>query len=552
MAVAALAAAVTTAVVTPALAGAQSLPAMDPQAAAQTIVLQAVRCDSFGAIPGNIKVDPALDDTDGGYRQWAPADGRPVSPVTFDAGQACQPVDGVRFRLSASPGGLTLSGRAAGFVPPGGEDGTTTALLAGATGRDGAGTLRSSVAALNDAQREALSVDGLWVAALDLPARFGNLRCGFDRYNADNLEVLRSVGPTTLACVLYLVGAGSPGAPTVTVAPTPPPADRSATPPSGRIDVPSAAPTPLSPTPLTPAPPTAPTPAGPTPTAPIPTAPTSTAPTPPTGAVVPLGDGSGTGDDAALVPVPVADATTAVRPSGPVADANGAAPVVPRSAAADRAEGRGAASSGGRSIDEADRESALAGWSTLSVVVEVGGVTKGAATARPGRVLSPWRAPIRVSYACGGRPGVEVEITPEKAPGYVVTGPSIGALPAEQCVIVPIADGLGDDGANGGSVVVTIGGRAVPTGTMATVAPAAGRDEVQRVLVSFSAAEVGTAGGADGSAGAPLTDGATTQAAGPVAVAGSASRLSPLTVTSLAVVFTAGLVLSLLAARRPL
>lgn len=204
-----------------------------------TLVLQAVGCSHWSAVPANDTPPDPLDDTAGHYVNWGPLDRQRVAPVAAHQLTGCTPLDGVTFELSGTEFGN-------GLASPTTPDGRpvyapeATGPVGGATGDSGAGTLDVALASLSAPQRAAL-VDGtgLWVQATGFPGDFANLRCHEDRYNADNLEVIRveAGGPLVAACVLYAIVAmpvtpqnvAPPAAPVVTVPPivsppqTPPP-----------------------------------------------------------------------------------------------------------------------------------------------------------------------------------------------------------------------------------------------------------------------------------------------------------------------------------------
>ncbi len=94
---------------------------------------------------------------------------------------------------------------------PNSEPDPTTSTVAGVTGSDGDGRLVAPTAELSEAQQAALlNGSGLWVAASGFEDSFANLRCHADRYNADNLEVIRAgEADTSMVCVLYVVQAGT-------------------------------------------------------------------------------------------------------------------------------------------------------------------------------------------------------------------------------------------------------------------------------------------------------------------------------------------------------
>ena len=102
-------------------------------------------------------------------------------------------------------------------MPVGQEDRAGTTVLANRT--DASGTMRVALAKLSGPQLAVLDRPewGVWVAALpDFPGRFANLHCHYDRYNADNLEVVRSFADEAeLVCVLWLVGAPTSAPPPV-------------------------------------------------------------------------------------------------------------------------------------------------------------------------------------------------------------------------------------------------------------------------------------------------------------------------------------------------
>ena len=221
------------------------------------LTFQAVRCDDWSSVPGNVTVSPLLDDTGGSYVGWGPAvDGVVATYQAADLPPGCTFADGISLRATSSEHGNTLVPIADIHQPPGAEDGSTTTRL-GETGTAGPGQLVVASAELTPPQQVALADDGpgdggLWVAA-DLASqpdwRFANLRCHRDTYNADNREVVRP-GPVedAAACVLFAVGAASPTAvPLVApaapqVAPVPAPA-----PTTTPAPVPEAAPGPPPP-----------------------------------------------------------------------------------------------------------------------------------------------------------------------------------------------------------------------------------------------------------------------------------------------------------------
>ena len=193
-----------------------------------TIVFQAVGCPSWNQVPANFTPANPRDDTEGQYRQWGPVDPATVGPLRADAlPGGCQPLDGVRFGVSATPDGEGLrtppDGKEGSDVPPASDPGVT-GVIEGVTGRDGAGTLAADLSQLAEAQRSSL-VDGigLWVAASGFEGRFANLRCHNDRYNADNLEVIRATPQDgLLACVLYVIHVGPLVVPNLPAVPPPP------------------------------------------------------------------------------------------------------------------------------------------------------------------------------------------------------------------------------------------------------------------------------------------------------------------------------------------
>jgi hypothetical protein len=218
---------------TPAVAAAAPGPAT--ASPSSRLTLQAVGCQSFDQVPANGHVDDDLDETAGRYHQWGPvAEGtvRPLSAADLPAG--CHFVEGVGFRVTASEHGGDLSPRYPNFVRPGMEDGRRTSRLPGAT--DAAGTLAVTVGSLSHEQQVAAGPagTGLWVSSIGAPGEFANLRCHLDRYNSDNLEVVRSYSSDpVLACVLYVVGAPTtPAAPSPTSPPPPAPPPTEA-PPAG-------------------------------------------------------------------------------------------------------------------------------------------------------------------------------------------------------------------------------------------------------------------------------------------------------------------------------
>ncbi|MFN0027817.1 MAG: hypothetical protein ACKV2O_11660 [Acidimicrobiales bacterium] len=224
-----------------------------------TLVFQAVSCTEWASVPGNFTPDVPVDDTAGLYRSWGPVDPALVAPVELNAQSAdCRDLNGVQFRVSASAWGTDLeaaedlsadqfevhhgfdSGTGAGpetVADAGAEPAadpapvvegdppspptsdvtstltsTLTSAVTGVTGADGEGLLVADAAELSVAQQTALrNGSGLWVAAAGFEGSFANLRCHADRYNADNLEVIRAgQSDTALACVLYVVQTAGP------------------------------------------------------------------------------------------------------------------------------------------------------------------------------------------------------------------------------------------------------------------------------------------------------------------------------------------------------
>jgi hypothetical protein len=443
------------------------------------LVLQAVACESFAAVPGNVRVDADLDETRGAYLGWGEELDGPVtarSSATLPDG--CQFVAGVGFRLTADQDGRALTPRSGGdFVPVGEEDGAETTVLASRT--DASGTLVVPLATLSAPQRAVLvagGTAGLWVAALpDFPGQFANLHCYFDRYNADNLEVVRSFADEAmLPCVLWLVGASTSAAPPVPAAEPP-------------------APEPTPSTPEGPAPPSTPPPVPTTePPADEPAGPS----TPPS-----VGPGPGGGP-------PIAS----LDPTGPSAPAPEQA--VP----------------------------ALTG--SFAVRVEVGGVTRGIDVDRPVGSESSWQAPLRVRYGCGDVART-YDIVPPRAPGYAVVLDAI-ELPAAgaSCEIVTV-----DDGSRGRAPELTLGRERIVMGASRTVEVPAGEDTVVTLIVNYAGTLVGVV---ERPVPATTTTTETPEAALAAPAPDAGSQLTPVVGAALGTVFVLGLVLSVLAARRPL
>lgn len=217
------------------LAGATPPEAHQPPAAPPpaSLVFQALGCGSWAEVPGNFTPESPLDDTNGSYRGWGPIDVAVVEPVDpGDPGGTCHSVDGVRFRVSARPWGTDLAPAAsdpnkAANDPPAPTPDATTSTVSGATGADGEGQLVADSTELSSPQQTSLfNGSGLWVAATGFEGDFANLRCHQDRYNADNLEVIRATATdSSMVCVLYVIQAArvpSPSPPT-TPGPSPSP-----------------------------------------------------------------------------------------------------------------------------------------------------------------------------------------------------------------------------------------------------------------------------------------------------------------------------------------
>ncbi|MEZ5260508.1 MAG: hypothetical protein R2755_01730 [Acidimicrobiales bacterium] len=174
------------------------------------VILQAVTCGRWSDVPANATQGMEEDDTGGLYTQWGPFDPQRVQPLALEHLVDCTPLDGVAFRLSGTEYGNGLKGvtNADGtpYYPP-----EATTVPPRLTGADGPGTLAVAPTELTAPQRSALTDGrGLWVQAAGFSGQFANLRCHEDRYNADNLEVIRLLSGTPgpgAACVLYVIGA---------------------------------------------------------------------------------------------------------------------------------------------------------------------------------------------------------------------------------------------------------------------------------------------------------------------------------------------------------
>lgn len=500
-----------------------------------SLVLQAVACASWDAVPANFTPEAPLDDTFGRYRLWGPPDPQLVQPVSQGAvGDGCHLVDGVAFRLSGTPygNGLSLTQRD-GEPSPYPPEATT--LLAGVTGRDGAGTLHAGADQLTEPQRRAL-VDGvgLWVAANWMPGEFANLRCHDDRYNADNLEVLRAdAADRRVACVLYMIEAAP---------------------------VPTASPGPAATPDATPQPPLLPSPSS------DPTTPDVAPPAPVTVAVVPatpvIATITGAADLTPIVAPPAGAVPQDPGPAAPIeaaaaaaalAEAGDPAPTVPSIVAPSTvasATGDGIDVSADRGVNAGGAERtalpspapatpsdplALALRSELTVSLQVRKVGLGP-------LASTWGADgVVVAYRCGDEQPKKLKLArlndePARSRPLDMAG---GAL-CEVAVEGPLA--AGDEPAPR----IVIDGASVAAGETVTLSVQPGGRRHVAVVVELPSAGLGPA---EVTSDGPTTD-TSLVAAGPVATGGS--QLTATAAAGLGVLFLAGLGLSVVAARRPL
>lgn len=429
-------------------------PASD--ASSRSLSFVALACDSFSRVPASIRVEPTLDETGGGYLSWGPSAGLVVAEPDGAETAGCRPVDGVRFRLSAIRDGAALAVGSPSRLAAGAEDGQLT-TVSPATGTGGAGRVTLAGSDLTPAQQEALvdetAAGGLWVSADGLTGSFAGLRCHRDQTNGDNLEVLRAgVVDTSVACVAYTVQAPPVAAPNpVPVAvPSPP------------VAIPVVPPTPAVPTPGA----SAAVIAAPVVAAPVVAAPPVARPpaavseiTPPVAAPPPA-------DPVPAVPLP---------PNPPVA-----AGLVPQSPP--------------RKLEPSPEEEAALGPSAITsmeIVIEVGGVTRGSKSARVDSARSPWVRPVQVDLRCPGERSRILDLAVGSVPGaQVSTGPLPAGRGVDACLI-----GLAEDGVDGraGLVRVQWGDTVLSEGQYSRIEPRGSGTQVLRLQVTYGAAEEPTA-----------------------------------------------------------
>jgi hypothetical protein len=478
----------------------------NPSGDAVQLVFQAVRCDSWSNVPANMP-DVQIDDTNGQYLQWGPPTASPVP--AYDGGSlppGCTFADGVEIRLSGQENGISLVPGIAQYQPPGQEDGSTTTLV-GHTGTSGPGELRVGSADLTSQQQFALfnigDGGGLWAGVVlqTMPGAFANLRCHRDTYNADNREVIRpSPVDATAVCVAFAVGVAS--APSIA---SPPPG----TPPSSQDSPPpgSTAPAPAPSSPTGGAPTNSQPPAVPTaPTAPAnPGVPGGPAGTAPTQAASPaheqaLGAPVGSAVPAAQTP---AAATAAV----PVAPALPVPPPGPPKLAP----------------------------TTMSLLVEVGGVTRGSSSSRPGAARSPWIRPVKVQLDCGEHLTRDVIVPVGQVPGFRATSEPVILPAADQACMVRTEDAGVDLDTHRSDVSLMVDGSVLATGQWLRIRPKSGVDKLVTVNVTFGVAN---------------SDEASPPTSEPAHPSGDQPLSLPVTL-SLAGVFAVGLAGAVLRSRRP-
>lgn len=460
--------------------------AADPSSVAggASIVLQALRCPTWGRVPANLP-EVLIDETAGHWRSWGPAVPGQVtaySESTLPLG--CSFVDGVRFRLAADDNGFALVPGYAPYVPPGREDGEITAVV-GPTGSDGSGQVVLGANDLSASQRQATrslaAGGGLWVAA-DLTETsdvFANLRCHLDQRNADNREVIR-LGPLDRAgvCVLYLVGGPSVSPTTSTT--TPPTTTSVTVPPTTPLSTPVTA-TATTQTRTT----QAPGAGGPTTTAGAPGGDAN-------GQRPPSGASGSTGG----APTPIVSPPLGPHLSSPAAGTTdpAASPLAATGAP------RPSTASPPPDIQGASKEVALERLTSMVLAVEVGGVTRGTPVGRPGGARSPWVRPIIIEVACQGDQLQRVEVPVGGVPGsQVVSEPlTLPAGAAGPCRVSPLSDGLAAGVASRNKFVsLLVDGSPLSLGETLEIEPEPGRDRTVLVNVTFGAAVADAAGFVD-------------------------------------------------------
>ncbi len=413
----------------------------------------ALACDSFSRVPASIRVAPTLDETGGGYLSWGPAAGGVVADPTAVELAGCRPVDGVQFRLSAVSNGAALATSSPTRVGAGAEDGELT-TRSRSTGESGPGRLGVAADELTPAQQRAIgdesAAGGLWVSADGLPGSFAGLRCHRDQSNGDNLEVLR-VGKVDgdVFCVAYAVES-------IPLAAVPPPA--------APVAVPLPPSSPVVPVAVLPALPPAPA----APLAPV------VAETPPVAVLPPVLPPAAVVETTPLLatPAPVAALPPPALPAVSPATIIGLVPSTPPR----------------KVVPSPEEEVALGPASApmMEIVVEVGGVTRGARSVKVASARTPWIRPVEVDLRCPGERPRILDVEVGSVPGAQV---SVGPLPMgrgeDACLI-----GLAEDGVDGtaGLVRVQWGDKVLSEGQYTRIEPEGAGTQTLRVQVTYGSA----------------------------------------------------------------
>jgi hypothetical protein len=123
---------------------------------------------------------------------------------------------------------------------------------------------------------------------------------------------------------------------------------------------------------------------------------------------------------------------------------------------------------------------------TVSIVIEVGGVTRGTPADRPGATRSPWTRPLIVDLDCGPQVRQRVEIPVGQVPGFQLQSNAL-VLPAsaQPCDVSLVDDGVDPALGESGMASLRVEGIQLSRGQALRVRPPAGGDKQVYVDVTF-------------------------------------------------------------------
>jgi hypothetical protein len=126
----------------------------------------------------------------------------------------------------------------------------------------------------------------------------------------------------------------------------------------------------------------------------------------------------------------------------------------------------------------------------MSLLVEVGGVTRGSSSSRPGAARSPWIRPVKVQLDCGEHLTRDVIVPVGQVPGFRVASEPVILPAADQSCMVRTEDAGVDLDTHRSDVSLMVDGSVLATGQWLRIRPKSGVDKLVTVNVTFGVANV--------------------------------------------------------------